>query len=174
MNLKQKNFYNISELYNLFNTNSKNISLVTHFSNLNVLESNLLKIYCDKNSIQGKYIKINLIKKITKNSLFLNLFSGPTRIFFFQNIHTFLEFSATFPLRKKIMPLAVIFDNKIYSYTFFYYHLHSLQEKKLLVQDNQLLKKLVKNNQSFIISLKNPLQNFIISLTMYTTSNKII
>ena len=72
------------------------------------------------------------------------------------------------------MPLAVIFDNKIYSYTFFYYHLHSLQEKKLLVQDNQLLKKLVKNNQSFIISLKNPLQNFIISLTMYTTSNKII
>lgn len=174
MNLKQRNFYNILELYKLFNDNSKNICLIVHISNLNVLESNILKIYCDKNGIQSKYFKINLIKKLTKNLLFVNLFNGPTRIFFFQNVEKFLEFQTNFPLRKKITPLSVVFDNKIYSYLFFFNYLKSINNGQLLVSNVQFLTNITRNNQNLLITLKNPLITFISSLPLYNISNKIV
>ena len=83
MNLKQKKFYAIKELYQTININQKSICVFVHISNLNTIENNQIKIFCDKNNVQNKYIKINLLKKLTKNSLFLNLLSGPTKLFFF-------------------------------------------------------------------------------------------
>ena len=79
MNLKQKKFQSVQELYQTINSNQKSICVFVHISNLNVIESNQVKIFCEKNNVQTQYIKINLLKKLTKNSLFLNLLTGPTK-----------------------------------------------------------------------------------------------
>ena len=86
MNLKQKKFQTIQKVYQTINSNQKSICVFVHISNLNVIESNQIKIFCEKNNVETKYIKINLLKKLSKNSLFLNLLTGPTKLFFFCDI----------------------------------------------------------------------------------------
>ena len=49
MNLKQKKFYAIKELYQTININQKSICVFVHISNLNTIENNQIKIFCDKN-----------------------------------------------------------------------------------------------------------------------------
>lgn len=44
---------------------------------------------------------------MTKNSIFLSLLKGPTRVFFFNSIETMLEFVNLFSSKKKIIPLAI-------------------------------------------------------------------
>ena len=112
MNLKQKKFQTIQKVYQTINSNQKSICVFVHISNLNVIESNQVKIFCEKNNVQTQYIKINLLKKLTKNSLFLNLLTGPTKLFFFSDISIFLNFFENFPLKRKIFPLAVFFNNQ--------------------------------------------------------------
>ena len=70
MNLKQKKYSAIKEFYNAVNLNQNSICVFVHVSNLNTVESNQIKLFCDRNHVQTKYVKINLLKKLTKNSLF--------------------------------------------------------------------------------------------------------
>ena len=60
MNLKQKKFQTIQKVYQTINSNQKSICVFVHISNLNVIESNQVKIFCEKNNVQTQYIKINL------------------------------------------------------------------------------------------------------------------
>ena len=127
MHLKQKKFYNILELYNIINLNKKSICVFVHISNLNSIENNQIKKFCDENNIKNKYIKVNLLKKLTKNSLFLNLLNGPTKLFFFCDINIFLNFFEIFPLKKKVFPLAIFYNNNFFSYLFFINYLKNFK-----------------------------------------------
>ena len=158
MSSKQRKFSIISKFYTFFNQTSNDICLIAHVSNLNVIESNKIQIYCNKNNIQTEYIKINLLKKLTKNPLFLNLLSGPTKLFFFKDIDSFLNFSRMVPLTKKIHSLAVFFDNQFYSYPFFF---TSLTEIKL---SNDLKNLLLLNQQQMVVKISKPIANFVQNL----------
>jgi hypothetical protein len=107
MNLKKKKYIYISQIRKTFLEHSKNIALFVHINHMNVFEFNNLKAYCFKNNISHVFWKLNLLKKITKNNLFLSLLQGPTKIFFFSSIKSMLEFIEYFSLKKKIIPLAV-------------------------------------------------------------------
>lgn len=56
MNLKQKKFQTIQKVYQTINSNQKSICVFVHISNLNVIESNQIKIFCEKNNVETKYI----------------------------------------------------------------------------------------------------------------------
>jgi len=178
MNLKQRKFYEIKELYNTINLNQKSICVFVHVSNLNTIENNLVKIFCEKNSVKNKYVKINLLKKLTKNSLFLNLLTGPTKLFFFSDINVFLNFFENFPLKKKVYPLAVFFNNQFFSYYFFFNHLKNLRlpfndfDKNFKTIQENFIAHTASSNLVLLSSLNLPLFNFINALTYFKNNNK--
>lgn len=178
MNLKQKKFYAIKELYQTINTNQKSICVFVHISNLNTIENNQIKIFCDKNNVQSKYIKINLLKKLTKNSLFLNLLTGPTKLFFFSDAIVFSNFFENFPLKKKVYPLAVFFNNQFFSYHFFFNYVKNLKlpfenvgKNEKLIKSN-FVSTVSKVNVSLVLGLNKPLINLITVLTYFKNNNK--
>ena len=101
MNTRKKKFYNLTEFFEIFNKFNRGLCLFCHVNNYNILEGNQLKFYCDSNNIKTKYIKIGLLKKLTKNSLLINILAGPTQLFFFNDIKTFHEFLQVNFLKKK-------------------------------------------------------------------------
>lgn len=119
MVLKQQKFQSIKNTLTVLNANKSSICVFVHVSNLNTIQSNLLKLYCKKNNVKIVSVKLNLLQKLTKNSLFSNLCSGPTKLFFFENYSFFLEFTKNIPLNDKLIPLAVFYNNNFYSYSFF-------------------------------------------------------
>lgn len=163
MNLKQKKFQTIQKVYQTINSNQTSICVFVHISNLNVIESNQIKIFCEKNNVETKYIKINLLKKLSKNSLFLNLLTGPTKLFFFSDISIFLNFFENFPLKKKIFPLAVFFNNQFFSYLFFYNYLKNsnLSSENLKTTQEHFIANSTKNQLNFVLEMNDVFSNFI-------------
>lgn len=177
MSSKQRKFSIISEFYTFFNQTGNDICLFAHVSNLNVVESNKIKIFCNANNVKSKYIKINLLKKLTKNSIFLNLLSGPTKLFFFKDTQTFLNFMKNVPLNTKIHPLAVFFDNQFFSYTYFYNLLNTIKvngdlNSTLLLNQKELILNLSKTNINLVNSTNFVLTNLITSLPYYSNTKK--
>jgi ribosomal protein L10 len=166
MNVRQKKFHDIKKVYKLLNSNNHNIFLITHVSNLNMIQMNLLKTFCDQNDIKNIYIKLNLLKKLTKNDLFSNLLAGPSKIFFFQDSKNLINFLKNNPVEKKIIPLAVYFNDNFYSYSFF---ISRLKKFLSLNQFNkeQFILTLNNKNSNFIHGLKQPMNNFIRFLSHY-------
>ena len=178
MSSKQRKFFIVNDFYTFFNEKSKDICLITHISNTNIIENNKIKIYCNNNDIKTKYIKINLLKKLTKNKVFLNLLSGPTKLFFFKNINSFLNFMKTVPLSQKIYPLSIFFNNNFYPYTSFCKLLNSIKlstniPHSLLLNQEDLILKISKTNSKFILPINSVLKNMIISLPYFITNKKI-
>ncbi len=178
MNFKQRKFYAIKELYQTINKNQKSICVFVHISNLNTVENNQMKIFCERNNVETKYVKINLLKKLTKNSLFLNLLSGPTKLFFFSDITIFLNFFEQFPLKKKVFPLAVFFNNQFFSYNFFFTYLKTLNlpsnnfENTLKIVRTNFIGNTTDSNNSLVLGLNANLLNFILSLSYLNNTNK--
>lgn len=167
-NSKQKKYSNIIQFYNLLNNEKNSIHLISHISDINIVQFNILKSFCQNLNIKNIYIKLNLIRKLTKNLLFINLFAGPTRMFFFKDLKTFLSFQRKFLLLNKIIPLCIIYNNVLYNYVFFaaqiknYQKLGELNRQRLLVN--------IKNtNVKFLIYLSSNLNNFITFLTYLKT-----
>ena len=178
MSSKQRKFFIVNDFYTFFNKRNKDICLVTHISNLNVIESNKIKIYCNTHNIKTKYIKINLLKKLTKNKIFLNLLSGPTKLFFFENIYSFLNFMKTVPLNQKIYPLSVFFNNKFFSYTNFCKLLNSIKlstniTDSLLLNQKEFVLKVSETHNNFILPINSVLKNMIVSLPYFINNKKI-
>ncbi len=177
MSSKQRKFFLVNDFYTFFNEKSKDICLLTHVSNINITESNKIKMYCNIHDIQSKYIKINLLKKLTKNKIFLNLLSGPTRLFFFKNIDSFLNFMKTVPISQKIYPLSVFFNNNFFSYTNFCKLLNSIKltsnipDCTLLNQKNFVLT-ISKTNSTFRLPINSILKNMIRSLPYFINNKK--
>ncbi len=119
MNIKRKKFYNLIEFLKIFNQYNKGLYLFCHVNNYNLLENNQIKFYCESNNIKTKYVKIGLLKKLTKNALLRNILVGPTQVFFFNDIKTFYQFLQITFLKKKFYPLSVYFNNTFYNYKFF-------------------------------------------------------
>ena len=176
MNLKQKKFQTIQKVYQTINSNQKSICVFVHISNLNVIESNQVKIFCEKNNVQTQYIKINLLKKLTKNSLFLNLLTGPTKLFFFSDISIFLNFFENFPLKRKIFPLAVFFNNQFFSYLFFFTYLKNsnLSYQNLKITQENFIVNSTQTHKDFVLDFNVIFSNFILSLSFLKNTTKII
>ncbi len=165
---KQKNFYLINNLYKLFNSKPNDIIMVVHCNDFNVMQYNILKNFCQDAGIENKSVKINLLKKLTKNPLFLNLFSGPTRLFFFQTLDSFLLFEKKIIAEKKFIPLAILYRNEIFSYPFFNQKISSFQNLGNLTSENlrnQLTLNLTTKNSNFIRNISYGYTNFINFLT---------
>lgn len=107
MSLKQKKYFDTNCIYKIFNNNVNNFFLITHVNNLNNVEFVRIKTYCIQNNIENTFIKLNLLKKLTKNNLFISLMTGPTKIFFFSNLNSLFEFANISFVKKKIIPLAI-------------------------------------------------------------------
>jgi hypothetical protein len=167
MSTKKQKFYNLNEFYKILNQFNKSICLFSHINNYNILESNQIKLYCDSNNIKTKYIKIGLLKKLTKNSLLMNILAGPTQLFFFNNLETFYQFSELIILKKKIYPLTIYFDNTFFNYIYFSNYIN---EKINNIFKNEFqvnfsfLHKLTNINNKLINELKNVINNFIVFL----------
>ncbi len=173
MNLKQKKFYIINNLSSNLSKFEKNICLFIHSSNLNTWENNQFKIYCDLIEVKTSYIKMNLLKKLTKNNILINLLKGPTRLLFFKNFETFLNFFVNLPLKKKIYPLAVLFNNKFYNYINFFNNLKmiKLNLNNSLINLSNVSKKIIfylnKFKNPILLGLNKILINFIIFIPNY-------
>lgn len=107
MDLKKKKFYIINKFNNLLGSQKFPFFLVVHLNTLNFYEINALQVFCLQHDIKTSYVKLNLLKKLTKNKLFLNLLGGPTKIFFFNNISDFVKFTELQIINKKIIPLTI-------------------------------------------------------------------
>lgn len=161
---KQKKFYLINKLYKLFNSKPNNIIMVVHCNDFNVLQYNILKKFCQEVGIKNEFIKINLLKKLTKNSLFLNLFAGPTRLFFFNRLDSYILFEKKILSDKKLIPLAILYKNEIFSYLFFKQKIFSykiLGDLTFHNIQNQLILNLKTKNNNFIMTISHTFFNFI-------------
>jgi hypothetical protein len=167
MNLKKKKFYNLREFFEIFNKYNKGICLFSHVNNYSIIEGNQIKLYCEINNIKTKYIKIGLLKKLTKNPLLLSLLVGPTKLFFFPNIKTFYKFLDINFIRKKIYPLSIYFNNTFYNFSFFYEYIkekiNNGLEKESKVYDT-FLYNIINIHKYLIIKLKLIINNFITML----------
>lgn len=175
MTLKQKNFNIVNNLYKLFNSKPDDIIMVVHFNDSSTIQYNILKNFCQKVGIESKFIKVNLLKKLTKNKLFLHLFTGPTRLFFFRTLDSFTLFEKEVLSEKKLIPLAILYKNEIFSYSFFkkkissYGNLSNLTHNKL---HHQLILNLTTKNNHFIKNLSYKHGNFINFLTYVKKSKE--
>lgn len=107
MFLRKKNFSKIKNVYNFFNISDQKIILVLHVNNLNFIESNFIQYYTTQHDVKSLNIDINLTKKISLNLNFLNLLSGPTKLYKFDSFSSFLSFFNNKYISKKLIPLAV-------------------------------------------------------------------
>lgn len=107
MFLRKNKFFKIKYIYNFFQYNNKNIILFVHFNNLNSIQSNLIHYYCLKNNIKSLDLNIDLTKKISLNFNFLNILSGPTKIYAFNSFNSFLCFFNNKYVEKNIIPLGI-------------------------------------------------------------------
>lgn len=169
MSLKEKKYIDAQQLLKTFGVKTNHICLIAHINDLNSLEAKLLKIFCDENKIDNISVKLNLLKKFTKNELFNNLFAGPTKIFFFSDLVIFKTFFKQIPLEKKIVPLAIFFDNKFFSYTFFLKNIEKITSNNLKTHkdlSNQLILNLNKNYINFIKNIDYTPKSFILFLSL--------
>jgi hypothetical protein len=104
MNLRQRNFFLTKYIYDFFRNDKNKIYLFVHVNDLNTIEINSINSFLKKNSINSLNIKLNLYKKMIKNDIFINLVSGPSRIFKFFDFNSFFNFVS---LNKKFIPLAI-------------------------------------------------------------------
>ncbi len=165
MPLKKKKYIYISEIRKIFLEQSKKLALFVHINHMNIFELNNLKAYCLKFDIYQTSWKLNLLKKMTKNSIFLSLLKGPTRVFFFNSIETMLEFVNLFSSKKKIIPLAIYWQSNFYNYEFFSKYIKNLHNNLIGETDKNLKTNLIfsltKTNSSLIIHLKDPFSKFL-------------
>lgn len=149
MNLRQRNFFLIKNIYNFFLEDKTKIYLFVHVNNLNTIESNWINFFCKEKNIIDLNVKLSLYKKMIKNNSFMNIVSGPSKIFQFSDFDSFLTFFEFIYLKKKLIPLAVYWNSNFYSYKYFStYLINNLKNnnnfiKELHLMKNTLLSKIV-------------------------------
>lgn len=163
---KQKNFSDILKTLPHFKKDS--IILISHVNNLTTLESNLIKSVCQKNQVVTFYVKLNLLKKLSKNELFNNLLKGPTQLYFFNNTSDILPFIEDPLVKKKIIPLAIFWNDSFFSYKFFLNAIKNLNSTDtVLSSQKNLISELNRPILTLQSTIKTPLINFIQFLTLY-------
>lgn len=107
MGSKNRKYFIFEKIFTFFDKQNKNIFLFMHMHNMTILENNFISSYCLENKIHTLNVKSNLYNKVFKNKKFLNLFSGPTKIFVFENFNSFILFSKNDYIIKNFIPLTV-------------------------------------------------------------------
>lgn len=120
MSSKQTKFIVISKFFELLTTEQTSACVFVHVSDLSTLESNKIQSYCQSSNVKTSYIKINLLKKLSKSNYFTNVLSGPTKLFFFSNKTSLIDFFKQPLIERKCFPLAVFFGGKLYAYSLFF------------------------------------------------------
>ncbi len=159
MFLRKKNFSKIKNVYNFFNISDQKIILVLHVNNLNFIESNFIQYYTTQHDVKSLNIDINLTKKISLNLNFLNLLSGPTKLYKFDSFSSFLSFFNNKYIFKKLIPLTVFWNNNFFCYKFFTKYLSSnINSYDKNYKINSLVQIIFINNKLIYF-----LQNFLIN-----------
>jgi len=171
MNTKKRKFYIINNFYELLNSQKNSFFLITHTNTLNIHETNSLKLFCENNQIKGNYVKLNLLKKMTKNKLFLNVLEGPTKIFFFSDFASFLNFTQLSLFNKKVLPLVIFWDGQFYDYAYFVSNLNSLtisnNIENLLTSQQKLVSLFNSKINNFVVNIDTPIKQLITFLPNY-------
>ena len=107
MNSKKQKFLSLAEFYTALNEHHKSRFLIVQVNNSNMIERTLIDEFCQVQNIQSFKLKLNLLKKLSSNQKFLNLFAGPTRIYLFSDFNQYLNFLQVSYITKKLIPLAV-------------------------------------------------------------------
>jgi hypothetical protein len=107
MNLKNRKYYIYKKIVNFFYQENQNIFLFVHVNNISNLEAKIISSYCVSNKIKNLNVKATLYKKIFKNKVFLNILSGPTRIFSFGEFFSFIAFFKNLHIKRNFIPLLV-------------------------------------------------------------------
>jgi hypothetical protein len=148
--MKKIKYFETKKLINVLIKHKNNIIIICHNNYMNNFD--MLKIKCLLVNSDVQYITIrnNVIKKLFKNILLNNLIVGPTKFFIFSKFENFETFFSKNELNKKIIPLAVFFNKKIYNYKFFISCIKSLEFNNIML-DQQFYE----IRKKFILNLKN-------------------
>lgn len=106
MNSKNRKYHIYEKIFDFFQKKN-NIFLLVHVNNMSNFESKIISSYCILNNIYGLNVKANLYKKFFKNIIFLDILSGPTKIFSFENFSSFLSFFKNISIKKIFIPLLI-------------------------------------------------------------------
>ncbi len=155
MSSKQIKFLAVEKFFKFLQEKKNSVCVFVHVSDMSILESNKVQALCQNSNIKSSYIKINLLKKLTRKNAFTNILSGPTKLFFFDDASTIINFFKNPLISRKCFPLAAFFGNKLYTYSFF------LGGVKKLGQDESFHKNLDKQINSLIINVKSKNITFI-------------
>lgn len=147
--MKKIKYLETKKLIKTLNEHKHSVIVICHSNYMTNFD--FLKIKCLLNDSGVQYVTIrnNIIKKLYKNILLNNLIVGPTKFLIFPKLENFELFFSKIELNKKIIPLAVLFDQKIYSYKFFVSNVNSLKINNVSL--NEQLDEVRKN---FILNLK--------------------
>ena len=166
---KKNKFKEIQKIESVFNKQKNSICMIAHINNMNTMETNILKEYLDTNKINHFSFKLNLLKKYTKNSIFTNLCSGPTKFYFFSDFNSFNTFFENVPISQKILPLSIYYKNQFYSFSFFKNRFKEIYKSDLnnnVSIEQQFILNLTSNTKSFILNLNNSTKSFISTLSI--------
>lgn len=166
---KKNKFKEIKKIESVFNKEKNSICLIAHINNMNTMEINILKEYLDTNKINHFSFKLNLLKKYTKNTVFTNLCSGPTKFYFFSDFNTFNTFFENVPISQKILPLSIYYKNQFYSFSFFknrFKEIYNIDSDKNITVEQQFILNLTLNTKSFIHNLNNNTLRMISTLSV--------
>jgi len=136
MNSKNRKYYIYIKIFDFFFKQSNNIFLFVHVNNMSNLESKIISSYCITNKICNLNVKANLYNKIFRNLIFLNILSGPTRIFSFENFFSFVFFFKHVNVKKIFIPLIIFWNNNFYNYKYFYNYVSNFFFKRSIFLDN--------------------------------------
>lgn len=170
MNSKNRKYFLFQKIFNFFNDQDKSIFLLVHVNNMTILENNLILLYCSQNKIYNLNVKSNLYKKILRNKFFLNIFSGPTRIFAFKDFISFFSFFKNDYIKKIFIPLTIFWNNNFFIYSFFFKSIFFFFENniKMFNENTFYISK-------FIFFTKNSIFNFlkILNIKFFLKKQKI-
>lgn len=173
MNYKSRNFFLINFIEKFFKQNKNILFLFIHVNDLSTHETTELNCFSKNNSIDILNVKKGLYQKMIKNSIFLNILNGPTRIFKFSNFSSLVNFLDNKTFEKKLIPLLIYWNFNFYNCDFFYNYLNSniktnlhfienlsqINNKSLFLMKNFQTNLIIKFNYLNIVLLLNILLN---------------
>lgn len=147
--MKKIKYLETKILINVLNQHKNNIIIICHNNYMTNFDFLNIKYLLKDFEVKSITIRNNVIKKLYKNAILNNLIAGPTKFLIFPRFQNFETFFSKNELNKKIIPLAVLFNKKIYNYNFFISYINSLKMNEISL--NNQFNEIKKN---FIINLK--------------------
>lgn len=176
--MKKIKYLETKILINILNKHKNNVIIICHNNYMSNFDFLNIKCLLKASEVKSITIRNNVIKKLYKNTLLNNLITGPTKFLIFSKLQNFEIFFSKNELNKKIIPLAVLFNKKIYNYNFFISYINSLKIKEILLnnQFNEIRKNFIINlqhiNTKSICMLQNSINTNLKNLMILANKKK--